>query len=151
MALCFSRRGTYVSRTYMIVLARPHTSTAETTHEEKSNEHSERPNCNDMVSPPPIEILESRLSAMSVMNGEEGTVIDPTEPGEARGTDVVVATSSSRKSGPSNGDSTHLVNEPSSQWPDHGSKERCHTVSCHRTDKDVNGRSQFHHHRVVIQ
>jgi len=61
-ALCFSRRGTYVSRTYVIVLAKPQTSTAESTHEEKSNEHNERPNSNDMVSPPPVKVLESRRS-----------------------------------------------------------------------------------------
>ena len=63
MAFLFSRIGTYVSRIYLIMLVRPHASTAESTHEKKGDKDYEHPDSNYMVSPPPVKVLGSRQSA----------------------------------------------------------------------------------------
>jgi hypothetical protein len=57
IAFSFSRTGTYVSRIYVIVLARLHSSAAEGTHEEKSNEDDEHPYGNGMIGPSPVKVL----------------------------------------------------------------------------------------------
>ena len=59
IAFLFSRTGTYVSRTYVIVSVKPHTNAAESTHEKESNEDGEYPYSKNMVGPPPVKVLES--------------------------------------------------------------------------------------------
>jgi len=56
-AFLFRRTGTYVSRIYVLVLARPRGRPAESTHEKKSNEDEEHPHGNNMVGPPPVKVL----------------------------------------------------------------------------------------------
>lgn len=45
------------------MLARRHTSTAENAYEKKSDYDDEHPDGDDMVSPPPVKVLENRQLA----------------------------------------------------------------------------------------
>lgn len=57
IAFFLSRTGTYVSRTYIIILARPHGNAGERSHEKKSNENNKYPDNNDIKGPPPVKVL----------------------------------------------------------------------------------------------
>ena len=58
-AFLFSKIGTYVSLICAIVSTRPRGSATGSTHEKKSNEDDEHPDCSDMICPPPVEVLQS--------------------------------------------------------------------------------------------